>query len=430
MRISLTDLYRIYSEHPVIITDSRKVIPGCLFFALKGENFDGNNFAEQSLQQGAAFAITDNQAKTGEKILVVEDVLTTLQQLASVHRDTLAIPVIGITGTNGKTTTKELANAVLSSHFTTHATSGNFNNHLGVPLTILSAPPATEVLIVEMGANHPGEITFLCSLAKPTHGLITNIGKAHLEGFGGFEGVIKAKNELYQYLFSHQKHAFVNADNELLMELSANLDRTLYGTTPGCSARGSVISSDPFLSVNIQGNSGNADIRTRLVGRYNFENVMAACCVGQSFGVPAEKMVKAVEAYQPGNSRSQAIDTLRNHIIVDSYNANPSSMKAALENFSRLNAGRKMVILGDMFELGTESDAEHQAIVGLVEELGFDQVIFAGKEFMKAATGSSFTCFPDSSDAFRWLKSNPPAGFTILIKGSRGSRMENVLEAL
>ncbi len=430
MRLTVEELYKIYCDHPQIITDSRKVIPGCLFFALKGENFDGNSFASQAVAQGAAFAISDNPNNENEKIVIVNDVLETLQKLSEAHRFHLKIPVIGITGTNGKTTTKELINAVLSSHLKTHSTQGNYNNHIGVPLTLLSAPAETEVMIVEMGANHVGEIAFLCSLAKPDMGLITNIGRAHLEGFGGFEGVIKAKSELYQYLSATGGKAFVNADNALLMQLSQNLNRIMYGTLPHCDTVGGILSSDPFLVVAVKTQSGEIPISTNLVGRYNFENVLAAVCVGKAMGVPIEKVAKAITAYQPGNSRSQAIDTGKNKVIVDSYNANPSSMRAALENFSNLQAGHKMVILGDMFELGDESGQEHRTIINMVKEMKFDAAILAGTEFMKVVGSNEFTCFSTSGEARDWLKANPVSGYTILLKGSRGSRMEYVLEVL
>lgn len=430
MNISIDALYNIYQKHPLIITDSRKVVPGCLFFALKGENFDGNIFARQAVHNGAAYAVSDDPANEAENIVIVENVLSTLQKLASVHRDHLHIPVIGITGTNGKTTTKELAFTVLSSHFQTHATSGNFNNHLGVPLTILSAPAETEMLIVEMGANHVGEIAGLCRIAKPTHGLITNIGRAHLEGFGGYEGVIKAKSELYNYLADNEGHAFVNGDNSQLINLTAGIGRTTYGASELLDSQGSITASDPFLNVKVTIGRVEFEISTSLIGQYNFENVMASVCIGNYFKVPAEKIVKAIAEYKPGNSRSQAVDTGKNTVIADFYNANPSSMKAALENFGHFKAGKKMVILGDMFELGNESYAEHMAIIKLVEQMQFEKAIFAGPEFMKAAAGSSFTCFMNSSEVYELLLKECPRDYTILLKGSRGSRMENVLPAL
>ncbi len=430
MNISIDELYDIYCKRPLVITDSRKVMPGCLFFALKGENFDGNTFARQAVEKGAAYAVSDDQGNDAENIIIVEDVLFTLQKLATMHRDHLHIPVIGITGTNGKTTTKELMHNVLSSRYQTHATAGNFNNHIGVPLTILSAPATTEMLIVEMGANHVGEIAKLCRIAKPTHGLITNIGRAHLEGFGGYDGVIKAKSELYNYLLENKGHAFVNGDNPLLMNLSEKIERTTYGVSELPDNKGTIAASDPFLVVKVTIGTNEYEIRTNLIGQYNFENVMAAVSIGSYMKVPAEKIVKAIAEYKPGNSRSQALNTGKNTVIADFYNANPSSMKAAIENFGNMKAGKKMVILGDMFELGNESKAEHKAIVELVEKMQFEKVIFAGPEFMNAATGSRFTCLMNSTEVYEFLSSEHPLGYTILLKGSRGSRMENVLPAL
>jgi len=430
MNISIDELYDIYCKRPLVITDSRKVMPGCLFFALKGENFDGNTFARQAVEKGAAYAVSDDQGTDAENIIIVEDVLFTLQKLATMHRDHLHIPVIGITGTNGKTTTKELMHNVLSSRYQTHATAGNFNNHIGVPLTILSAPATTEMLIVEMGANHVGEIAKLCRIAKPTHGLITNIGRAHLEGFGGYDGVIKAKSELYNYLLENKGHAFVNGDNPLLMNLSEKIERTTYGVSELPDNKGTIAASDPFLVIKVTIGTNEYEIRTNLIGQYNFENVMAAVSIGSYMKVPAEKIVKAIAEYKPGNSRSQALDTGKNTVIADFYNANPSSMKAAIENFGDMKAVKKMVILGDMFELGNESKAEHKAIVELVEKKQFEKVIFAGPEFMNAATGSRFTCLMNSTEVYEFLSSEHPLGYTILLKGSRGSRMENVLPAL
>lgn len=430
MKVTCDELYSIYCNHPAIVTDSRKITPGCLFFGLKGETFDGNDFATDAVRQGAAYAITDNPANEAQNIIVVEDTLRTLQDLAIIHRNRLKIPVIGITGSNGKTTTKELVHSVLSSYYTTHATAGNFNNHIGVPLTILSAPATTAVLIVEMGANHVGEIEHLCKISMPTHGLITNIGRAHLEGFGGFSGVVKAKSELYKYLSENQGLAFVNNDNPLLMSLSAGMQRTTYGTTAGSDLRGEILESDPFLSVKILCDDNDLVISSGLVGHYNFENVMAAFSIGKHFGVPLHKISGAISDYRPGNSRSQAIDTGRNRVIADFYNANPSSMKAAIENFSHMKSGKKMVILGDMFELGDESDAEHRAIVELVNHSEFDIKVYAGPAFLEAAAETDARCFSTSADVYDWLMRERPQGYTILLKGSRGSRMENVLPAL
>jgi UDP-N-acetylmuramoyl-tripeptide--D-alanyl-D-alanine ligase len=429
MSIPIEELYSIYRKYPVIVTDSRKISKDCLFFALKGESFDGNTFARDAILKGAAYAIIDHPAFAGHQTILVEDVLHTLQDLARYHRATLKIPVIGITGSNGKTTSKELIYAVLSSHFTAHATQGNLNNHIGVPITLLSVAEDTEIAIIEMGANHPGEIAELCTIADPTFGLITNIGKAHLEGFGGFEGVIRTKNELYQHLQKSGGTAFVNADNELLWRLSAELKRISYGTSPSAEAVGISFNADPFLDVSWMKGSQDIEIHTQLTGDYNFENVMAAICIGQHFDVPDQKIKAALEAYTPSNSRSQTLSTERNKIILDAYNANPTSMVAALKNFSKMQAPRKMAILGDMLELGEESLSEHEAIVQLLSGLNFENVILVGPEFMKCA-GDLFKTFPDSVAAQQWLKEKIFNDFTILVKGSRGLHMEHVLDAL
>ncbi|MBK7172913.1 MAG: UDP-N-acetylmuramoyl-tripeptide--D-alanyl-D-alanine ligase [Bacteroidales bacterium] len=423
------ELYSIYRKYPDIVTDSRKISKDCLFFALKGDNFDGNAFAGDAISKGAAYAIIDHPAFAGKQTILVDDVLLTLQELARHHRSTWEIPVIGITGTNGKTTTKELIYAVLSSHFKSHATQGNLNNHIGVPLTLLSSPLDTEIAIIEMGANHPGEIAELCAIADPAFGIITNIGKAHLEGFGGFEGVIRTKNELYQHIQHSAGTAFVNSDNDLLWKLSTDLKRVSYGTKPADYASGYTLNADPFLEVCWQKEDQSLEIQTQLTGDYNFENVMVAICIGQYFGVPDQKIKTALEDYTPTNSRSQTLSTARNKIILDAYNANPTSMIAALKNFSKIQATRKMAILGDMLELGEESQSEHKAIVELLSGLHFENVILVGPEFQKCA-GTLFTAFPDAFLAHKWLKEKAFNDFTILVKGSRGIRMEQVLDAL
>jgi UDP-N-acetylmuramoyl-tripeptide--D-alanyl-D-alanine ligase len=396
---------------------------------LRGDNFDGNAFAPTALEQGAQFAVIDDPSLDSEYCLLVEDVLAALQKLACMHRKSLNIPVIGITGSNGKTTTKELIHAVMGSHFQAHATAGNLNNHIGVPLTMLSMPFDTEIAIIEMGANHPGEIAFLSNIAQPTHGIITNIGKAHLEGFGGYEGVIRTKSELYQYLRMHDGTAFVNGINSLLAELSMGITRIFYGTEHDFQIQGEILSSDPLLDILWHHSDREIKVKTQLVGNYNFENVMAAICIGDHFRVPAEKIVSAIMNYVPANSRSQTLNTSHNKIILDAYNANPSSMLAALQNFSRIKAARKMVILGDMLELGAESLAEHSSIVSLVDSLTFDTAIFVGPEFRKAV-GEHHLAFTDTSSAMEWLQNNLVQGYTILLKGSRGIRMETLLEAL
>ncbi len=429
MLTTLEELYSIFLNHRIISTDSRQVKPGSLFFSLKGENFDGNKYARTAIEAGAAYAVIDNEAFTGNQTLLVENVLEALQQLALMHRCKYTIPVIAVTGSNGKTTTKELVNAVLSRQYSITCTTGNLNNHIGVPLTLLEITDKTEIAVVEMGANHQGEIAQLCRIAEPTHGLITNIGRAHLGGFGGFEGVIRAKSELYDWLRLSGGEAFVSADNPLLMKLSSGLKRTLYGSLEGIQTRGRDFENSSMLELEwISGHSAII-IKTNLVGHYNFENVMAAICTGTYFELPGQMISQAISDYVPSNSRSQAMKTDRNSIILDAYNANPSSMQLAIENFGRLEAQHKMLILGDMLELGDESYTEHQTIVSRVETLHFDLVIFVGPDFQQVAS-DKFTCFATSGEALAWLMKEQISGYTILVKGSRGIKMENVLDAL
>ncbi|NVO21432.1 MAG: UDP-N-acetylmuramoyl-tripeptide--D-alanyl-D-alanine ligase [Bacteroidetes bacterium] len=424
------ELYELFRKHPEIIIDTRKITPGCIFFALKGDTFDGNSFAHEALRLGASYAVIDNKSYHTENTLLVENALEALQQLAGIHRDRLKIPLIGITGTNGKTTTKELVNTVLGSHFEVQATKGNLNNHIGVPLTILSITGSTEIAIIEMGANHPGEIAFLCEIAKPTLGLITNIGKAHLEGFGGYDGVIKTKNELYQYIGKSSGRLFVNGNNELLMKLSDGIDRWLYGTKPEFQTSCSISVSDPFLELNWNSSGSTEIIHTQLVGGYNFENAVAAIAIGNYFKIPLEKITQSIEAYIPSNNRSQKVNTRKNNtVIMDAYNANPSSMNAALLNFSALSANNKMVILGDMLELGDESLAEHKAIVDLMMTMKFEQIVLVGPEFQKVA-GNAALSFLKVEDAVDWLSQKPVCDYTILLKGSRGIRMEKIMDTL
>lgn len=429
MHISIEELYSFYLEHPIIATDSRQILPGSLFFALKGDNFDGNIYAGMALDAGAAYAVIDDPAYAGSKTLLVNDVLDTLQQLALLHRRKFSIPVVAITGSNGKTTTKELVNAVLIRQFHVTSTKGNLNNHIGVPLTLLSIGDETQIAIVEMGANHQQEIARLCQLAEPSHGLITNIGKAHLGGFGGFEGVIKAKSELYTWLRNSEGTVFVNADNPLLMELTSGMKRILYGTDDGSHTQGKPCDNNSNLELDWFTSIGKINIQTNLVGYYNFENVMAAISIGSFFNVSPGEIKSAINSYLPSNSRSQAIQTGKNSIIMDAYNANPTSMLVAIGNFRQMETNPKMVILGDMLELGEESPAEHQAIVKLVNESGFDRVIFVGPDF-KMAAGEKFPCFNNSDEAREWLLKQEVKNFTILVKGSRGIKMEKVLEAL
>jgi UDP-N-acetylmuramoyl-tripeptide--D-alanyl-D-alanine ligase len=429
MQISIEELYSVFLKHRTVSTDSRQIIPGCLFFALKGDNFDGNKYTNVALDAGAAYSVIDDPSYDGKQTLLVKDVLEALQLIGRMHRRKFNIPVIGITGSNGKTTTKELINAVLSQQLNVTATKGNLNNHIGVPLTLLSITDETQIAIIEMGANHQGEIAQLCTLAEPTHGLITNIGKAHLGGFGGYEGVIKAKSELYKWLRSSGGEVFVNGGNPLLMELSEGINRTLFGAQEGSISRGTARENAEMLCIDWINGDNTISLETNLVGNYNFENVMAAICLGTYFKVPPGKIKRAITSYLPSNSRSQAMKTARNSIILDAYNANPTSMQVAIENFRQVKALHKIVILGDMLELGDQSLVEHLAIVNLVDESAFDNVILVGPDFKKVAE-ERFICFTTSDEARDWLLKQQLQNYTILVKGSRGIKMEKVLEAL
>ena len=365
--VTTEQLYEIYQKHPIICTDTRAITNDCLFFALKGENFDANTFAEQALADGAAFAVVDNQklAKT-DRYLFVDDVLTALQELAKHHRKQLNIPVIGLTGSNGKTTTKELIRAVLSEQFKTFATKGNLNNHIGVPLSILSMQSDVEIAVIEMGANHQKEIELLCEIAQPTHGLITNVGMAHLDGFGGFEGVKKGKAELFAYLKTHNGFAFINKNNPHLLEMSskADLNKVIYyGSEKENAISGKLKHSDPLIEFEWANQSATYEAKANLTGTYNFENILAAICIGDFFEISAEKINNGLANYYPTNNRSQLTKTESNTVICDFYNANPSSMHAAIANFIQLQQSPKIAILGDMFELGKEAGKEHQLIL-------------------------------------------------------------------
>lgn len=429
---SSAEIYRLFRQHPHICTDSRKVLQGSLFFGLTGDNFDGNLFANQALEKGAAYSVIDNPDRyTGEKTLLVDDVLDALQQLAKDYRNSLNIPVIGITGTNGKTTTKELVYTALNTRFRTHATKGNLNNHIGVPLTLLNISPETEIAIIEMGANHKGEIAALCEIARPTHGIITNIGKAHLEGFGGIDGVIKTKKELYDFLTDNSGTVFVNADDPLLMDLSKNLTQITYGTTGISRYSGAIAETDPFLSLKLL-RPTSIEIQTQLFGSYNFSNVMAAICIAGHFEADLNHVKLALESYVPSMNRSQIVKTAKNTLLLDAYNANPSSMAAALNNFALKSPGTKMVILGDMFELGDVEEQEHENILKLALSAGFEKTIVVGAAFLKAAKKApeAAMAFSSVSDLKNYLSECPPADKTILIKGSRGMKLETITDEL
>lgn len=424
--MTLEQLHAIFLSHPTVCTDTRKITKNCLFFALKGPNFNGNEFAKQALEQGAAYAIVDeSQHKTSDKCLLVKDVLQTLQNLATFHRNYFSARIISLTGSNGKTTTKELIHAVLSKKYKTVATKGNLNNHIGVPLTLLSIKADTELAIVEMGANHKEEISFLCNIAQPDFGYITNFGKAHLEGFGGIEGVIQGKSELYQYLIANGKHVFLNADDPIQVEKLASYIKKIGFTTNNPEYFNiKLLHTNPFVVIEVE----NTTISTQLIGSYNFPNCCSAITIGKYFNVPLEEIKTALESYVPANNRSQIIEKNGFKIILDAYNANPTSMKAALDNFKSMPGTEKTLILGDMFELGPEAKEEHQHISDLVLDHGFSQVYLVGENFFH--TASNFKKMESFSHLQEYLSKNPLQKGTLLIKGSRGMALERVLELL
>lgn len=429
MNPKIEEIYRQFLQQPIITTDSRKIIKGCIFFALKGENFDGNAYALQAIENGAAMAVIDNPIYLTSGCILVDDVLASLQQVANLHRKSFQIPVIGITGSNGKTTTKELISAVLGSHYTIIATQGNLNNHIGVPITLLRITKETEIAIIEMGANHQGEIAELCQIAEPTHGIITNIGKAHLGGFGGFQGVIKAKTELYSWLRNTSGLAIVNAENEILNRHISGLNCMFYGTSNINQTHAILNKNDEYLSFHWQTKIGSILVKTNLIGSYNFENALAAICIGMLFNVPEEKIKNSIQNYSPSNSRSQLIKTKNNQVVMDAYNANPTSMLAAINNFMAIKAEKKIMILGDMLELGAESEEEHNSVVEYIIQNKLENTILVGPEFYKSGN-KKLKCFNDSMQAHDYLYQHPPQGYTILLKGSRGIKMEKILEAL
>jgi UDP-N-acetylmuramoyl-tripeptide--D-alanyl-D-alanine ligase len=431
-------LYEVFLKHPQVSTDTRAIKNGSIFFALRGENFDGNKFAKDALEKGAVLAVIDDVSfKTDERFIVVDNTLFVLQRLAFLHRKKLDIPVIAVTGSNGKTTTKELTYAVLSKKFTAYATKGNLNNHIGVPLSLLEMSDKTEIAVIEMGANHVGEIAALCQIANPDFGLITNVGKAHLEGFGGFEGVKKGKGELYDFIAAKEETIFINADNYDLLSMAKAAgikNKISYGTKQEYDCRGKVTEEFPALKISWKAklNSKENSIQTHLTGSYNLENILAAVCIGNYFGVEAGKINAAVEEYVPSNNRSQVVVKESNTIILDCYNANPTSMTAALVNLSGIKAKKKVVILGDMLELGTESEALHRTVIEQVNSLSPDEIILIGKEFSSALKKENIDCknFDSTDEAKEYLSAHKFQGATILVKGSRGTRLEKLLEVL
>lgn len=432
--MQIAELYQLYLQFPSIQTDTRKVKKDDLFFALKGPNFNGNHFAEEALAKGAAYVVADELPEdTGKPIIHVADVLKTLQELAFHHRSRFLskvsgreIPFIAVTGSNGKTTSKELIHAVLSSSYKTYTTDGNLNNHIGIPLTILKVKQDAEIAIIEMGANHQKEIEGYCIYTMPTHGIITNCGKAHLEGFGGEEGVRKGKGELYDYLRQNNGTAFVMWDYNYLRQMSEGITvRITYGTRDA-DVTGVVTSSSGLLEVSITRGAGIGPVKTNLVGEYNLPNILLAVAIGKYFKVPDEKIRSALEQYQPSNSRSQLIEKDSNRIILDAYNANPTSMKAAIENFAKMEGGNKILMLGGMMELGAESLQEHQKLIELINNYQWKDVVLVGGDFNKV--NHSFPFFENSLQAAEWYKAQHLSNSNILIKGSRSTAMEKALE--
>ncbi len=430
---SLAQLYELFRQHPSVTTDSRNVPANSLFFALKGERFDGNAFAEKALEKGAAFAVIDSpDYKKDDHYLLVDDALQALQQLATHHRRQFHIPILAITGSNGKTTTKELVSRVLAARYPTHWTQGNLNNHIGVPLTLLRMPLTTEIAVIEMGANHQGEIDFMCHIAEPTHGLITNIGKAHLEGFGGIEGVKKGKSELYRYLGRTGGMAFINGSERFLPQLAESVSKKLfYQQSPGNSIQDPyhiyLLEEQPLVkALFLSGHDVPREVHTQLSGIYNFSNVMTAIAVGKYFKVPALRIKEAIEGYVPENMHSQLLQRGSNTILLDAYNANPTSMRFAIENFARYHAKKRLAVLGDMLELGEDSTQEHQAIIALLEKLKIDQVVLVGSEFGK--TKHHFLHLENTAAAKKWFEEQGAEETHILVKGSRGMRLETILE--
>lgn len=422
---TIEELYQIYLKHPSVQTDTRKLKPGDIFFALKGEKFNGNAFAKQAVEAGAAYVVIEDAAyEISGKTILVDNVLECLQQLAHHHRQQFQIPFIAITGSNGKTTTKELIHAVLSSKYKTYTTEGNLNNHIGIPLTLLRIKADAEIAVIEMGANHQKEIESYCQYALPTHGLITNCGKAHLEGFGGAAGVRKGKGELFDYLKTIDGTAFIFNDYDYLKEMSVGVSHIFsYGSKDG-DITGEMLSSEPYLETAITGKN-TFHIQTQLVGSYNFPNVLAAVCVGQYFKIAADKIKWAIENYTPSNSRSQLINKGSNRFIMDAYNANPSSMKLAIENFANLKSEKKVLLLGAMAELGEESMAEHEAIIKLIQSKNWEKVVLVGGDFIKLA--HPYLSFTNAQEAKTWLQNQKFENTDFLVKGSRSMQMEKII---
>ena len=432
MRIE--EIYKIYRQYPSIQTDTRHLQKNDLFFSLKGLNFNGNLFAAQALEKGAAYVFADEKISfADDRIIQTKNTLETLQQLAHFHRQqfntlpggTSRIPFIAITGSNGKTTTKELLHEVLSSTFKAYTTQGNLNNHIGIPLTILKVELDAQMAVIEMGANHLKEIAGYCEYAMPTHGLITNCGKAHLEGFGSVENVKKGKGELFEYLQNHSGTVFVNADDAAVLELSSNLKNVIHYGSSGEDSTGNIFKNDPFIEVKITG-AVPMNISTNLIGAYNLPNILAAVCIGKYFKIDDEKIKIAIENYSPSNSRSQLIKRNNNIIILDAYNANPGSMKAAIENFAAMKGDKKILLLGAMMELGAESEKEHAALISLIDTYNWEAVVLVGNSFRELK--HKYIDYDTALQVREWMQRQHIENAQILIKGSRSMQMEKVLE--
>lgn len=427
--MELEILYEKYSVSGTVSTDTRRIIPGSIFFALKGDTFNGNEFAQQALDKGASYAVIDEKEYAlNERCILVTDVLETLQKLARFHRDHFKIPFIGLTGSNGKTTSKELLSAVLRRKFKTHATKGNLNNHIGVPLTILAMDKSVEIAVIEMGANHIGEIAALCAIANPTHGFITNIGKAHIGTFGGFENIIRAKSELYQHLILNNGQVFINSKDSILTAMAKRFKSPLFYPAQENYYHAELLAADPYVKIKTENGD---EVQTHVIGSYNFDNIAAALCIGKFFSVSSKDANQAIAEYVPDNMRSQVITKGTNTIILDAYNANPSSMQAAIENIAAMKAERKVLILGDMFELESEAEKEHRNLGRLITEKKFNDVYLCGNLIKTAQEECTIAkYFSKKEDLIQSLQKHPIENATILIKASRGIGLETVLDAL
>ncbi len=434
--MDLEPLYNAFLESEGVTIDTRDLKPGSIFFALKGEKQDGNRFAEDALEKGARAVVVSDPSIENERAFKVEDPLKTLQDLARHHRKQLDIPVIAITGSNGKTTTKELTAKALAEHYTLFATPGNLNNHIGLPLSVLSIQSHHDMALLEFGANHPGENELLASICDPTHGLVTNIGLDHLEGFGDREGVFQGNKELIEHLSRKNGHGFFHSDDPDIrrMEAEMKLSSTHYGTQPGAELQGKLLKADPYLELEWKWTGtepvSHSRLKSSLIGTYNLPNILAALCIGSYFAVPKDRMESAIASYEPDNNRSQFLRTDRNALLLDAYNANPSSMEAAIESFLNMEGSPKAFILGDMLEMGDHEEKVHRRIVDLLQEKGLTEGILVGKAFHQAAAGSDITAYQTLEEAKEALQRSPYEGYRILIKGSRGLKLEELLEQL